>query len=136
MLVVSDGCNAGRGGTSMTLSVMSARRCRSIDASAEARTILTLGGSRCRKSSRRNVLASADVPSLSPSSCCMWRRSCVGLRSPSSSPLMSCCSFRCSEAAVRLVSSALSVSYVLSSGGRSRRSRTSTANSVEREAMT
>ena len=33
------------------------------------------------------------------------------------SPLTSCCSFRCSEAAVCLMSSALSMSYALSSGG-------------------
>ena len=84
--------------TSMTLSAMSARVLMLVVASEQARTILTLGGSRRRKSSRRNVwLASAT-----------W--SWVGFRSPSSSPLMSCCSFLCSEAAVLLTSSALSLS--------------------------
>ena len=93
--------------TSITLSAMSASLLRLMEVSVEARTIRTLGGRRRRKISRRKVLASADVPSLSPRSCCIRRSSSVGLRSPSSSPLISCCSLRCSEAAVRLISSAL-----------------------------
>ena len=35
------------------------------------------------------------VTRWSPSSCCIHRSSCVGFLSPSSSPLMSCCSFHC-----------------------------------------
>ena len=62
--------------TSMTLSAMSARRLRSIAGSAEARTIRTLGGRRWRNSSRRKAAESADVPSLSPNSCCIRRSSC------------------------------------------------------------
>ena len=42
--------------------------------------------------------------SLSLRSCCIHRRSCIGLRSPSSSMLISCCSFRCSKATVCLIS--------------------------------
>ena len=75
--------------TSITLSAMSASLWRSIEPSAEARTI---AGSRCRKGSRRKELPSSAVPSSSPSSCC------VGFPSPSSSPLISF------EAAVRLIS--------------------------------
>ena len=41
--------------TSMTLSAISVRVLMFVVASEQARTILTLGGSRCRKSSRRNV---------------------------------------------------------------------------------
>ena len=96
--------------TSMTLSAMSASLFRSAAVSTEARTMRTFAGSLCRKSSRRKVFESAPAPSLSPRSCCIRRRSWVGFLSPSSSPLMSCCSLRCSEAAVRLMSSALSLS--------------------------
>ena len=96
--------------TSMTLSAMSASLLRSIVVFAEARTILTFGGKRCRNNSLRKELESAEVPNLSPRSCCIRRRSnCIGLRSPSSSPLMSC-NFRCSEAAVRLTNSAFRTS--------------------------
>ena len=95
--------------TFISLWAMSASLVRSMEASVEARTVRTFGGRRCRKSSRRKVLASADAPSLSPRSCYMRRSSCVGLRSPSSSPLMSCCSLCCSEAAVRLINSAVRV---------------------------
>ena len=47
--------------TSMTLSAMSARVARSIVSRVEARTILTLGGNRCRNSSLRKVRL-ASVP--------------------------------------------------------------------------
>ena len=94
--------------TAVTLSAISARVARSIASPVEARTILTLGGSRCKNNSRRKVeLASA---AWSPRSCCMRRSSWVGFLSPSSSPRISCWSLRCSEAAVRLMSSALRVS--------------------------
>ena len=101
---------------SMTLLAMSASLLRSIVVSAEARTILTFGGKR-RNNSLRKELESAEVPSLSHRSCCIRRSNCVGLRSPSSSPLMSCCNFHCSEAAVRLTNSALRMSYGSSVGG-------------------
>ena len=96
--------------TSTTLSAMSAILARSVVSAAEARTIRTFAGRRWRNSSLRKALSSPDGPRWSPRSCCIRRSSWVGLRSPSSSPLISCCSFRCSEAAVRLMSSALSVS--------------------------
>ena len=93
------------------LPAMSASLERSVVASAEARIMQTFAGSRWRKSSLRKALLSGVVPRWSPSSCCLRRRSWVGLRSPSSSPLMSCCSFLCSDAAVRFIySSVLSVS--------------------------
>ena len=72
-----------------TLSASSANLFYSMVTSVEART---LAGSRWRNNSRRKELLSAD-PNLSPRSCCIRRRSCVGLRSPSSSPLFNCCSF-------------------------------------------
>ena len=96
--------------TSITLSAMSASLWRSMEESVEARTTLTLAGRRWRKSSRMKELASADVPSLSPRSCCIRHSNCVGFLSPSSSPLISCWSFLCSEAAVRLMSSVLRMS--------------------------
>ena len=117
--------------TSMTLSAMSARRLRSIAGLAEARTICMLDGRRWRNSSRRKAAESADVLSLSPNSCCMRRSSCVGLRSPSSSPLMSCWSLRCSEAAVRLTSSVFRTLYGCSAGGLRRRSRTSVSQGAD-----
>ena len=67
--------------TSITLSAKSASLWRSMEESVEARTILTLAGTRWRKSSRRNELASADVPSLSPRSCCICLSNCVGFLS-------------------------------------------------------
>ena len=42
----------------------------------------------------------------------MRRRSCVGFLSPSSSPLMSCWSLRCSETALRLMSSTFNLFVV------------------------
>ena len=106
---------------------------RVMEASAEASTILA--GNLWRKSSRRKVFVSA-VPSLSPRSCCILLSSWVGFLSPSSSPLINCCNFLCSEAAVRLMSCALRVSYGLSAGGFRRRSLTSMANSGLRELLT
>ena len=95
--------------TSITLSAMSASLLRSMEASVEARTTWMLGGRHCKNNSRRYEFASADLPSLSPRSCCICLSSCVGLQSPSSSPLMSCWSLCCSDAAVRFMSSALSL---------------------------
>ena len=48
--------------TSTILSAMSASLVRSVAASAEAKTILTLEGSRCKNSSLRNALGSAPAP--------------------------------------------------------------------------
>ena len=121
--------------TSITLSAMSASQPSSIDVSAEARTILTLGGSLWRNNCRRKEFEFGEL-SLSWRSCCMCRNSCVGFLVPNSSPLMSCCSFRCSEAAVHLTSWAFRMLYGLSSGSFSGRSRTSMANSGLREMMT
>ena len=107
--------------TSMTLP---ATHFRSKEESADASTIRTLGGNCCKNSWRRKELASAEVPSLSLRSCCIRHNSWVSLRSPSSLPLMSSCTLRCSEAAVYLMSSALRVSYEALAGGLRRRSLT------------
>ena len=72
--------------TSMTLSALSACLLRFIVIYTAARTILAFGGKRCKKNSLRKELESAEVPSLSPRSCCIRRSNCVGLQSPSSSP--------------------------------------------------
>ena len=122
--------------TSTILSAMSASLDRSVVSSAEASTMRTLAGSRWRKSSFRKALFSGVVPRWSPSSCWMRRRSWVGLRSPSSSPLISCWSFLCSDAAVRLINSALRVSYGVSVGGRMSKSRISNTISGGSEATT
>ena len=90
--------------TSMTLSAMSASLLMAMVQSVEARTILTLAGSHWRNNSRKKGAASVDVLSLSPRSCCIRRKSCVGFRSPSSLPPISCCNFRCSKAVVCLTS--------------------------------
>ena len=74
--------------TSTTLSASSASSSKVAVALAEASTIRTFDGSRCRNSSHRKVLS--VVHALSPRSCCIRRNSCVGLRSPSSSALNSC----------------------------------------------
>ena len=57
-------------------------------------------GRRWKNSWRRKAISVASA--LSPKSCCMRRKSCVGLRSPRSTSLSNCWSLRCSEAAVRL----------------------------------
>ncbi len=80
--------------TSGTLSASSASSSRVVVAGAVANTILILAGRRCKNSSLRKVLS--RVPALSPSSCCIFLRSCVGFLSPNSSELKSCCSLRCS----------------------------------------
>ena len=87
--------------TSMTLSAISANLSMVVPSGVEASTMRTLGGNLWRNNSRRNEVSS---PGRSPRSCCILRRSWVGLRSPNSSPVKSCCSLRCSERAVCLVS--------------------------------
>ena len=68
--------------TSMILSVISANFQRFMVASAEVSTIRTLVGTlvgeRCMKTSQRGDMASSDIPSLSPKSCCIHLSSCVG----------------------------------------------------------
>ena len=96
--------------TSIILSAILARFSRDVAGSAEVNTILTLGGNRWRNSSRRNKLASILAPNLSPSSCCILLSNCMGFRSPNSLPLINCWSFRCSDAAVHLMSCVFRVS--------------------------
>ena len=94
--------------TSVTLSARSARSASSSRVEVvlvDARTMRTLAGRHWRNSSLRNVPSAA--PTRSPSNCCIRRSSWVGFLSPSSSVLRSCCSFLCSEAAVRLTSCSL-----------------------------
>ena len=127
----------GAGGgaeTSIILSAISASFSRVVEAGVEANTIRTLGGKHCKNSSCRNELSIR--PEWFPSSCCILRRSWVGFRSPNSSPVKSCWSFRCSEAVVRLVSCSLRAVYGLSAGGLSKRSLTSAANSGDSEDTT
>ena len=92
----------GAGGGAATSIILSTSFSRVVEAGVEANTIRTVGGKRCKNSSCRNELSIR--PGWSPSSCCILRRSWVGFRSPNSSPVKSCWSFRCSEAVVRLVS--------------------------------
>ena len=65
--------------TSAILSASWARASRDMSP-AEAKTILTWLGRRCRKSSRRNLLSGLG-PAASPSSCCIRRKSCDGFLS-------------------------------------------------------
>ncbi|KAM7309841.1 hypothetical protein ISCGN_006859 [Ixodes scapularis] len=74
---------------------------------ADASTIRTLLGSRCRNSSRRSEASMVDA--LSPRSCSIRRSSCVGVRSPSSSAVSNCWRRFSSEALVRRMSCAFSV---------------------------
>ena len=74
--------------TSTNLSAIWARASRDIALPVEAKTILTLPGKRCKKSSLRKEL-SGSGPAESPRSCCIHRRSRVGFLSPSSSALKS-----------------------------------------------
>ena len=57
--------------TSMTLSAMSASLLKSKEVSADVSTIRMLEGNLRKNSSRRKELASAEVPNLSPRSCCV-----------------------------------------------------------------
>ena len=93
----------------------------------EARTIRTFTGKHWRNISWSTELSMA--PTLSPSSCCMWRRSCVGFLSPSSSALNSCWNQHCSKVAVCCISCRFRMSYGVSSGGWRMRSRISIAYS-------
>ena len=120
--------------TSATLSASSASSSKVAVVLVEASTIRTLPGRHWRKSSLRKVPSA--TPARSPNNCCIRQSSWVGFLSPSSSVLKSCCSFLCSEATVRLISCSLRVVYGLSGGGCRMRSRTSVANSGERDATT
>ena len=126
------GTRAVGGAASTMRSARCARSSRLVEAAAEARTIRTLAGSRWMNKPRTNELSVAAA--LSPSSCCILRKSCEGLRSPSSSEWRSCCRRRWSDAAVRLTSCSRRESYGRVSGGCSIRSRTSVAYSGESDA--
>ena len=97
-------------------------------------TIRTLVGRHCKNSSR--MKDSSIVVALSPSNCWIRRSTWVGLRSPNSSAVSSCCRRRCSDSDVRLVSFLLRVSYGWSQGGLKSRSLTSMANSGDRDETT
>ena len=92
--------------TSIILSAISASSSSVVMSGVEARTMRTLCGILWRNNSRRKVLLSLG---RSPNSWSILRRSWVGLRSPSSSPVKSYCSLLCSESAVRLVSSSFNL---------------------------
>ena len=123
------------GATSNILSAMSARVSSETVSPEEASTIRTWLGSRWKNSSQRREL-SGWGPAESPRSCCIWRRSCVGFRSPSSSEVKRSCKRFLSEAAVLLIRRSFSLEYASTSGGQRMMSRTSVANSFESAAMT
>jgi len=81
----------------------------------KARTIPTFDGKCCRKSSRRK--APSVFCALSPSSCCMQRRSCDSFLSPSSSALNNCCNHFCSYAAVCFINCSFILLYSVLLGG-------------------
>ncbi len=119
--------------TSIILSAISANLSRVVPSGVDASTILTLWGKLCKNNSRKNELS---TPGRSPISCCILQSNCVGLRLPNSSPVNSCCSLRCPDRAVRLVSCSFSAEYGLSAGGLIRRSFTSAANSGAKDETT
>ena len=88
--------------TSITLSARVAGASNGISPD-EARTMRTWLGRRWRNSCLKKVLSGLG-PAASPKSCCRRRRSCEGVRSPSSSAVNSWRRRCCSEAAVRLMS--------------------------------
>ncbi len=116
--------------TSIILSAISANLSRVVPSGVDASTILTFWGNH---NSRKNELS---TPGRFPISCCILRSNCVGLRSPNSSPVNSCCSLRFPDRAVRLVSCSFSAEYGLSAGGLIRRSLTSAANSGAKDETT
>ena len=93
----------------MTLSAISASASKAVASVVEARTIRTLCGNLCKKSSFS----------------CILRSNCVGFLSPNSPLVTNCWSRRHSDWAVRLVSCSFRAVYGLSGGGLSRRSLTS-----------
>ncbi len=119
--------------TSIILSAISANLSRVVPSGVDASTILTFWGNLCKNNSRKNELS---TPGRSPISCCILRSNCVGIRSPNSSPVNSCCSLHCPDRAVRLVSCSFSAEYGLSAGGLIRRSLTSAANSGAKDETT
>ena len=88
--------------TSMTLSANCARASKDLSPD-EAKTMRTWPGRCCKNNSRKKELSGLG-PAASPRSCYIRQSNCVGFLSPSSSAVKSCCSRRCSEAAVRLMS--------------------------------
>ena len=87
--------------TSIILSPISASVARAVPSGVEAKTIRIACANRWWNSSRKKE---GSTPGRSPSNCCILRRSCVGFRSPSSSPVSNCCWRRHSETVVRLMS--------------------------------
>ena len=83
--------------TSIILSAISASVARAVPSGVKpklcAQHVAIVGG-----------IVTGSTPGRSPSNCCILRRSCVGFRSPSSSPVSNCCRRRCSETVVRLIS--------------------------------
>ena len=109
--------------TSINLSAKSAKCWMSIVSEQEANTTLTLLGNRCRNNSFSILSSKAE----SPSNCRIRRRSCEGFLSPSSSGMSSWCRRFCSDALVRLISSAFNLSYRSWAGGEMIKSLTSWA---------
>ena len=98
------GAMVGGLATSSILSAISANWGRVSVVEAEPNTILTEGGIGWRNNWRTNAPLGGE--SALPSSCCICRSSWEGLRSPSSSAVSNCCSLHCSEASIRLISTA------------------------------
>ena len=69
----------------------------------DMRSIGTLAMGEHRKSSQINGLSGGGP--VSPRSCCIQHRNCVGLQSPSSSADRTCCNWHCSETSVRFTNS-------------------------------
>ena len=113
--------------TSVTLSASYASFCRSAESSCtEARIILTFEGKRCRKTVHKGRNCLQKLLSHPVVAC---YKGVVSVFSHLSSVVNNCCKRRCSEAAVRLTSCSLSVSYGFVAGGVRMRSLTSVAYS-------
>ena len=86
------------GNCSMTVSASLAMSARGAEAGTLARMARTCAGMRCGNSSRSRVSSILVVPR----NCSIRRKNWVGLRSPRSSALSSCCKRLCSVSEVRL----------------------------------
>ena len=135
----STSCRAGAempaiegGAASMMRSANRANSSSGVESGEEASTARTFAGRRWRNSSRTSASSVSVV--LLPSSCCIFRNSCEGFLSPSSSDVSSCCSRRLEEVPVRWTSISRRRSYGRDSGGCKIISRTSKAYSGASEA--
>ena len=135
----STSCRAGAempaiegGAASMMRSANRANSSSGVESGEEASTARTFAGRRWRNSSRTSASSVSVV--LLPSSCCIFRNSCEGFLSPSSSEVSSCCSRRLEEVPVRWTSISRRRSYGRDSGGCKIISRTSKAYSGASEA--